>query len=314
MEKKGKGTYPCAYFAKEGYCVKGSHCEFVHEKVKTPCRKFVSAEGCRYGSACMFSHVRKSNTETIPKKKTAIASPAINLEPPTIETPSSIPAPPVLTAASAWGFDEPSTQEESVYFYGAAGTANFERPKKFTEVVGSSQAIDIPSAATKKKECHYYKAGNCLYGSRCKNLHISRKDIDDDDQENAAEVSTPPPECGICLASAPEKGIYGLLNNCSCVFCLECIRSWRKEGLSFEGANQVRLCPLCRNTSYYLVPSRVVPSTPLKKERLLQSYRASLAAIPCKVHDAYCGYNVFNCMCCVEFHRGGVSIRYLLLL
>jgi E3 ubiquitin-protein ligase makorin len=37
-------------------------------------------------------------------------------------------------------------------------------------------------------------------------------------------------ECGICMEVVVEKGLrFGILQNCSHCFCLECIRKWRKH-------------------------------------------------------------------------------------
>lgn len=239
MERRGRGSFPCAYFAKDGFCAKGRHCEFVHER-PGPCKNFLSPEGCRFGSRCMFSHSRP-NPPTIlppPPKLNTSTPPTSTSESP--QTTDSVP-PPTKGGGleDPWGFGDTT---ESVYFYGAAGGAAFERPKRYSEVVGQVSAAErsgsSSSSASVRKVCSFYKAGYCMFGGRCRNLHPEKQSEEPAlEEEQSVEVATR--ECGICM-SAPGNGVFGLLNNCSCVFCLECIKNWRKEGLTFEDATQVR--------------------------------------------------------------------------
>ena len=60
-------------------------------------------------------------------------------------------------------------------------------------------------------------------------------------------------ECGICMTSPALKyQAYGF-NNCECVFCLSCIKSWRRE--KEQRKETTRSCPLCRTLSHYMIPS-----------------------------------------------------------
>ena len=65
-------------------------------------------------------------------------------------------------------------------------------------------------------------------------------------------------ECGICFGR-PTNSLYGVLSHCNCIFCLSCIREWRRDGATVHNqgmANEtLRKCPLCRKESYYTVPS-----------------------------------------------------------
>ena len=79
--------------------------------------------------------------------------------------------------------------------------------------------------------CQFYLSGSCRYGDACRNIHMGRGD-------DIASVATHF-ECGICIGH-PNDELWGLLSHCSCVFCLQCIRGWRKDGLSISKRDQVR--------------------------------------------------------------------------
>jgi E3 ubiquitin-protein ligase makorin len=55
---------------------------------------------------------------------------------------------------------------------------------------------------------------------------------------------------------------------------------WRKEG-SIDVASR-RVCPTCRKSSDYVVPSNYMPANETEKERLLREYQVRCSAIPCK--------------------------------
>jgi E3 ubiquitin-protein ligase makorin len=78
--------------------------------------------------------------------------------------------------------------------------------------------------------------------------------------------------------------MYGLLNGCDCKFCLDCIRNWRREGINVARENeQVRLCPLCRKESYFVVPSIRYVASGEEKDIIVTAYKESLQRIPCKL-------------------------------
>ena len=232
MERRGRGSFPCAFFAKDGFCAKGRHCEFVHER-PGPCKHFFAPEGCRFGDRCMFSHSRPKPASSALR---LYQRPDVSLSSATPETTAPV-SQSEARGADPWGFGD---AEESVYFYGAAGGAAFDRPKRYSEVVGQGAAAQrsSPSSESQRKVCGFFRAGYCMFGDRCRNLHPedqSEERVLEEEEEEGAEER----ECGICM-SVPRNRVFGLLNNCSCVFCLDCIKNWRKEGLTFEDATQVR--------------------------------------------------------------------------
>jgi E3 ubiquitin-protein ligase makorin len=44
----------------------------------------------------------------------------------------------------------------------------------------------------------------------------------------------------------------------------------------------VRTCPLCRETSFFIVPSTVYPADEEHRDELCRAFRAKTAAIPCR--------------------------------
>uniref|UniRef100_A0A6G3MI81 RING-type E3 ubiquitin transferase n=1 Tax=Henneguya salminicola TaxID=69463 RepID=A0A6G3MI81_HENSL len=90
--------------------------------------------------------------------------------------------------------------------------------------------------------------------------------------------------CAICLEKvlSHEKVSdrnFGLLENCSHIFCLHCIREWRKsKDSSFQN---VRACPICRVISYYIIPSFFFPQTVNEKTVIIENYKAALKQKHC---------------------------------
>src|SRR5690606_30366430 len=63
--------------------------------------------------------------------------------------------------------------------------------------------------------------------------------------------------CEICLYVVMDKesrknSRFGILENCSHVYCIECIRTWRKSKF---GKDTKRECPYCRIKSNIVIPS-----------------------------------------------------------
>lgn len=82
--------------------------------------------------------------------------------------------------------------------------------------------------------------------------------------------------CGICLDVVVEKeknSRFGLLENCSHVFCIECIRTWRQS--AFEKKNK-RSCPQCRVKSDFVIPSDYFYDESQEKKTIIDSYKKAL--------------------------------------
>eukprot|EP00752_Nemacystus_decipiens_P006422 g5785.t1 len=87
--------------------------------------------------------------------------------------------------------------------------------------------------------------------------------------------------CGICLENIPASGKrFGLLN-CDHVYCLECLRTWRKSKGPQKDIS--RTCPECRKVSFFLVPSKEHLKGKAKL-KAIQAYKKGLSKLPCKYH------------------------------
>jgi len=105
------------------------------------------------------------------------------------------------------------------------------------------------------------------------------------------------PECGICFESIRKKGErFGILESCDHAFCLTCIREWRKQREQQDRQN-LRLCPVCRNESFFVVPCDDIFLDPVEKNRAIQTYKKEMARIPCKLFDYGKGKCTFGNSC-----------------
>ncbi|KAF2074780.1 hypothetical protein CYY_003926 [Polysphondylium violaceum] len=103
-------------------------------------------------------------------------------------------------------------------------------------------------------------------------------------------------ECLICYESVVDKGRkFGLLSECDHPFCLECIRSWRGNTKSDRSKHDIRLCPLCRKTSYLILPSPIYVIGE-KKQEVCDLYKLKLSTIPCKYYTNS-GFCKFGASC-----------------
>lgn len=99
--------------------------------------------------------------------------------------------------------------------------------------------------------------------------------------------------CGICMDVVVEKippveRRFGILEKCNHVFCLSCIRQWRKTK-QFESRRissldpfVIRACPECRVVSDFVTPSKYWVDTKEEKEKLIADYKKALSTKPCK--------------------------------
>lgn len=290
---------PACKFFKDGYCSKGQYCEFSHEALAADCKRFL-AGFCKYGNSCAFKHTIK---QPLPSNKALCAQPL----PPFRDTSRStgpescdkIKAEEVLvtsdkinnnvtnlskpTIEELWGLEpdpwnaQSSTQTVTI-------SANSYAAAVGKDLIGNFAELDISkplesSASGPKPLCQFFVLGNCKFGTTCRNRHDFGFELS---QEDIVPVLTNRAECGICMCY-PRDGVFGVLSHCECVFCLSCVREWRKDGTAVTNSSkQVRLCPLCRRESFYVVPS-MHPVVGEDKKLFLKAYRESMAAKVCQV-------------------------------
>ena len=74
--------------------------------------------------------------------------------------------------------------------------------------------------------------------------------------------------------STSRSAAFARKTYCSHVFCLECIRNWR---YSHIGDPSVRRCPLCRATSFYIIPSKEPVFDPDAKQKIIEAYKKNMS-------------------------------------
>jgi len=105
------------------------------------------------------------------------------------------------------------------------------------------------------------------------------------DKKDGKVIPLEDTECGICFDSIEKKGEqFGMLENCDHAFCLSCIRSWRKQK-EMQDRKNLRMCPLCRNESFFLIPCDRLILNPSEKAMAIASYKRQMSVVPCRAFD-----------------------------
>ena len=91
--------------------------------------------------------------------------------------------------------------------------------------------------------------------------------------------------CGICMDTVMEKEPigerrFGVLEKCTHIFCLSCIRKWRQTK-QFD-SRTIRSCPECRVSSDFVVPSEFWVESKEDKDKLIEDYKNALGSKDCK--------------------------------
>lgn len=143
--------------------------------------------------------------------------------------------------------------------------------------------------------------GKCKFGNLCKNVHgiqcprclrycLYPHDLERNEEHIEGCLGkdnhlTPPEiaqiECGLCLArvSTQDDPRFGLMT-CDHAFCLRCIRKWRAQHSMHDLVS--KSCPLCRQITYFVVPSSVWIVDPVEKNNLVVEYKRKCTTIHCK--------------------------------
>ena len=102
-------------------------------------------------------------------------------------------------------------------------------------------------------------------------------------QEEQAYIKEYDEECQICLEPVLANGKqFGVLDGCDHTFCLKCIREWRATYDKRTSKKHFRTCPICRQTSFLVVPSYYMVNSGTDKDHLIDEYNDTLLEIPCK--------------------------------
>lgn len=227
-----------------------------------PC-KFFARGGCEFGACCRFAHVAATGASKVQETS--------------------------LKPEKRWDPEDgqmKTFEELEACYRGQYVAAEIQAYwcEECMPVPSSSKSTASPEVF--KVVCRYFLAGKCAFGSQCQYLHESAQ----------ASKEAVDRECGICLENPKSKGSrLGLLENCDCVFCLQCIRSWRKQ--REQDKQNLRMCPLCRNESGFVVPCDRLILDPGEKAAEIESYREEMRKIPCKIFDYGKGTCPFGASC-----------------
>lgn len=170
--------------------------------------------------------------------------------------------------------------------------------------------------------CTYYMDGECPFGPECPYIHgelceicqksclhpfdenqrrihteLCEKELEQDMELSFAVQRSKDKACGICMDVIMEKEPvterrFGILEKCNHIFCLDCIRKWRKVK-SFDSnpiptidsaldPDVTRACPECRIASDFITPSQFWIDTEEEKTKLIADYKVNLSQKPCK--------------------------------
>mmetsp|Transcript_1308 Transcript_1308/g.1774 ORF Transcript_1308/g.1774 Transcript_1308/m.1774 type:complete len:254 (-) Transcript_1308:180-941(-) len=153
-----------------------------------------------------------------------------------------------------------------------------------------------PKPTSSKRVCTFYQTDSCRNGAKCAFAHeysdqssyqasVGRFNTEDD------------AECQICLEKVLTAGRqFGVLDRCDHIFCLKCIRSWRATYDKRTTKHHYRTCPICRQTSYLVIPS-YFHCLGNEKEALIEDYKGTLGEIPCRLFNRGKGECPFRDSC-----------------
>eukprot|EP00927_Polykrikos_kofoidii_P036608 TRINITY_DN30911_c0_g1_i1.p1 TRINITY_DN30911_c0_g1~~TRINITY_DN30911_c0_g1_i1.p1 ORF type:complete len:295 (-),score=47.87 TRINITY_DN30911_c0_g1_i1:249-1061(-) len=192
---------------------------------------------------------------------------------------------------------------------------------------GGGTANSSGTGAPGVQLCRFFLNGGCAFGDSCRFAHGVQDStlpaaLDSFPNAHGFEDSTLPVEavpssqssfkpeprrnrtldledgeCGICFESIRKKGgRFGMLENCDHSFCLSCIRSWRKQREQQDRTN-LRLCPICRNESFFVIPGDSLLLDPEEKRKVIDKYKTEMTKIPCKLFDYGKGKCPFGTSC-----------------
>ncbi|EED90718.1 predicted protein [Thalassiosira pseudonana CCMP1335] len=174
-------------------------------------------------------------------------------------------------------------------FFVRTGSCRNDSSCRWSHNIGSLSRDE----ALKTIPCPHFAKGCCRFGDNCELKH-DEADISSICGEAASENDDA--ICNICLENPTKlKRQFGILSCCNHVFCHKCLMEWRTEGS--EEVSSRRVCPTCRETSDYVVPSYVLAKNDTEKQQIIRTYKERLAAIPCRKFDGILGSCAFGKDC-----------------
>ena len=294
----------CKFYLK-GKCKMGSNCPFSHKSSKSREDKRVIAPKTWANINKLGRQVASVSQDTFHDLKYQ--------EPAPVSQANTI----TKTITNDISYPKMPNNEDGVYFYGASIQNSTDTFVKSTNVISYGKILEREKkllvekgvyatpgqgsscVGSRDKLCPFFQQGYCRFGSKCKLLHDQiNDDIKSSHSVNFTEKPWEDPmiqeevkqskdvECGICACKILEetKDRFGLLVSCDHAFCLSCIRTLRRnESLKFD-KKSVRLCPICRLKSDFVVPSNRLILDRGRKRDLLITYLSKLNDKRCKYY------------------------------
>jgi len=289
------------------------------------CRYYLKGN-CAFGTACRLQHTRPGETGVAARRSPGATSPEeqqLELEEERIDPYDDEPC------------TYRQLREKYFGIYSEVDMRKYWQTEM--RPTGNSRPALRPTTASDSRSsrevCKYFLKGSCNFGENCRHLHVTDvAQLDGDltisvpsrggasstqratgssSQPGRSQHPPPPPpafssranaasedaECGICFESITEKGErFGMLESCACAFCLSCIRSWRKQKEQQDRVN-LRMCPLCRNESFFVVPCEELIVDPQEKSRAIDKYKHQMSLVPCQAFDYGRGKCPFGSSC-----------------
>ncbi len=269
---------PTCRYHLAGSCTRGATCPFSHDvddrlagqgssgivaDTKKVCKFFLRGGEyhCSFGDRCKYLHVRPEFDAVSSHYQAPVGVPTPDVD---------LPADPFETNTLTSALDESSAEEVSVCtaYYSTGTCANNRCPLRhdFTQCsLCENWTLHPDDADAARRHVEECTARHKRIEMRARSQHI---------------------ECGICLEPVIENNRkFGLLS-CDHAFCLRCIRNWRSNtsgGADVDSA--LRTCPICRTTSWFIVPSAVWPASAEDRELIVAGYKAKLASIDCRLFN-----------------------------
>eukprot|EP00048_Salpingoeca_helianthica_P007165 m.107392 g.107392 ORF g.107392 m.107392 type:complete len:384 (+) comp14249_c1_seq13:145-1296(+) len=304
----------CKFFA-QGTCMYGDRCFNVHVK---PTKKKDSAPAIATAPAAAAAAAKKAPSAPAAAAAAATTSAwaksgSSDFKMTVLQKPKAAPTLQKIKAewASAAEFVPASKQKST---HQGAWADLFEAPpedEEYAAMMASREpGVEYYPHTNLRVLCPYAEASGSCSVEGCKYLHgeecpcCLRRCLHPDDLEyNAAHIESclemvdqvmssvamveksAAVECCICMEKVLEKEDrserrFGILQNCNHAFCLACVRSWRSK--HDQGQSSARTCPICREKSFFVVPSSVWITDPEEKRALIDEYKANMSTIDCK--------------------------------
>ena len=126
----------------------------------------------------------------------------------------------------------------------------------------------------------------------CSSIEVAESALQAAERRQSADAT-----CAICLERVlEERGRrFGLLTGCTHSFCLPCIREWRAR--IDKPTATVRACPVCRTSSFFVIPSDRLLVSGHRKAKANRDYTTSQRLLPCRLFNQGKGSCAFGSSC-----------------